>query len=82
MFDSIFNFRLLVYKNNQQAINDELVGITKNLDPQLERQVETIRSLVDSYIEIVNKQIRDFIPKIIMNVMILEVRFYIDCSST
>ena len=40
------------------------------MDPQLERQVETIRNLVDSYIGIVNKSIRDFMPKTIMHLMI------------
>jgi hypothetical protein len=40
------------------------------MDPQLERQVETIRNLVDSYIGIVNKSIRDLMPKTIMHLMI------------
>ncbi len=40
------------------------------MDPQLERQVETIRNLVDSYIGIINKSIRDLVPKTIMHLMI------------
>ena len=40
------------------------------MDPQLERQVETIRNLVDSYIGIVNKTVRDLVPKAIMHLMI------------
>lgn len=40
------------------------------MDPQLERQVETIRNLVDSYMAIVNKTIRDLMPKTIMHLMI------------
>jgi dynamin GTPase len=40
------------------------------MDPQLERQVETIRNLVDSYMAIVNKTIRDLMPKTIMYLMI------------
>lgn len=40
------------------------------MDPQLERQVETIRNLVDSYMSIINKCIRDLIPKTIMHLMI------------
>lgn len=43
---------------------------TVSMDPQLERQVETIRNLVDSYIGIVNKSIRDLMPKTIMHLMI------------
>jgi len=41
-----------------------------NMDPQLERQVETIRNLVDSYMAIVNKTVRDLMPKTIMHLMI------------
>lgn len=41
-----------------------------SMDPQLERQVETIRNLVDSYMSIINKCIRDLIPKTIMHLMI------------
>lgn len=40
------------------------------MDPQLERQVETIRNLVDSYMRIINKTTRDLVPKIIMHLMI------------
>ena len=36
------------------------------LDPQLERQVETIRTLADSYIRIVSKTVRDLVPKTVM----------------
>ena len=43
---------------------------TLSMDPQLERQVETIRNLVDSYIGIVNKTVRDLVPKAIMHLMI------------
>lgn len=47
---------------------------TVSMDPQLERQVETICNLVDSYIGIVNKSIRDLMPKTIMHLMINSVR--------
>lgn len=43
---------------------------TFSMDPQLERQVETIRNLVDSYIGIINKSARDLVPKTIMHLMI------------
>lgn len=45
-----------------------------SMDPQLERQVETIRNLVDSYMNIVYKAIRDLMPKTIMHLMINNVR--------
>lgn len=41
-----------------------------SMDPQLERQVETIRNLVDSYMAIINKTVRDLMPKTIMHLMI------------
>lgn len=44
-------------------------------DPQLERQVEIIRSLVDSYMNIIYKTIRDLMPKTIMHLMINSVRY-------
>lgn len=43
---------------------------TSSLDPQLERQVETIRNLVDSYMKIVTKTFRDLVPKIIMHLTV------------
>ncbi|XP_032883951.1 dynamin-3 isoform X2 [Amblyraja radiata] len=47
-------------------------------DPQLERQVETIRSLVDSYMCIIHKTIQDLIPKIIMHLMINNTKGFIN----
>ncbi|KAG5272441.1 hypothetical protein AALO_G00165590 [Alosa alosa] len=49
-----------------------------SMDPQLERQVETIRSLVDSYMGIVNKTVRDLIPKTIMHLMVNNTKEYIN----
>lgn len=51
-----------------------------SMDPQLERQVETIRNLVDSYMAIVNKTVRDLMPKTIMHLMINNVsRWWENC---
>ncbi|CAL1539543.1 unnamed protein product [Lymnaea stagnalis] len=49
-----------------------------SMDPQLERQVETIRNLVDSYLKIVNKTQRDLVPKTIMYLIISNIRGFID----
>uniref|UniRef100_A0A673C6M7 Interferon-induced GTP-binding protein Mx n=1 Tax=Sphaeramia orbicularis TaxID=375764 RepID=A0A673C6M7_9TELE len=46
-------------------------------DPQLERQVETIRNLVDSYMSIIYKTIRDLMPKTIMHLIINSVKEFI-----
>jgi dynamin GTPase len=48
------------------------------VDPQLERQVETIRNLVDSYMKIVTKTCRDLVPKIIMYLMINDAKNFIN----
>ena len=47
------------------------------MDPQLERQVETIRNLVDSYMKIVTKTCRDLVPKVIMALMINDAKAFI-----
>ncbi|XP_073868341.1 dynamin-3 isoform X9 [Macaca fascicularis] len=68
-----------VYPDKSVAENDEN-GQAENfsMDPQLERQVETIRNLVDSYMSIINKCIRDLIPKTIMHLMINNVKDFIN----
>lgn len=52
-------------------------GQIASLDPVLERQVETIRNLVDSYMKIVTKTFRDIVPKLIMHLMINSAKNYI-----
>lgn len=51
---------------------------TSSLDPMLERQVETIRNLVDSYMRIVTKTTRDMVPKAIMMMIINNVKEFIN----
>ncbi|XP_071371760.1 dynamin-1a isoform X1 [Centroberyx affinis] len=51
-----------------------------SMDPQLERQVETIRNLVDSYMAIVNKTVRDLMPKTIMHLMINNTKDFINAE--
>ncbi|KAJ0059138.1 hypothetical protein NL108_008564, partial [Boleophthalmus pectinirostris] len=61
-----------VYPEKTVTVESETTSSTDNfsMDPQLERKVETIRNLVDSYMAIVNKCIRDLMPKTIMHLMI------------
>ncbi|XP_056624161.1 dynamin-2 isoform X2 [Triplophysa dalaica] len=67
-----------VYPEKDQAENEDSVPADSiSMDPQLERQVETIRNLVDSYIGIVNKSIRDLMPKTIMHLMINSAKEFI-----
>ncbi|XP_067341182.1 dynamin-1a isoform X5 [Channa argus] len=51
-----------------------------SMDPQLERQVETIRNLVDSYMAIINKTVRDLMPKTIMHLMINNTKEFINAE--
>jgi len=51
---------------------------TNSLDPQLERQVETIRNLVDSYMRIVTKTTRDMVPKCIMYLVVNNTKDFIN----
>ncbi|XP_037121858.1 dynamin-1a isoform X6 [Syngnathus acus] len=55
-------------------------GFMNSIDPQLERQVETIRNLVDSYMAIVNKTVRDLMPKTIMHLMINNCKEFINAE--
>lgn len=48
-----------------------------SMDPQLERQVETIRNLVDSYMKIITKTFRDLVPKVIMYLCINNTKDFI-----
>jgi len=57
-------FWLLVWQSKDEVTS---------LDPQLERQVETIRNLVDSYLKIVHKTQRDIVPKTVMHLIVNEV---------
>jgi len=49
----------------------------QSMDPQLERQVETIRNLVDSYMMIVTKTLQDQVPKICMHLMVNSTKYFI-----
>ncbi|XP_060921372.1 dynamin-3 isoform X6 [Labrus mixtus] len=67
-----------VYPEKDQAENEDAAPAdTFSMDPQLERQVETIRNLVDSYIGIINKSTRDLVPKTIMHLMINSAKDFI-----
>ncbi|XP_044756589.1 dynamin-like isoform X1 [Coccinella septempunctata] len=72
-----------VYPEKQtDIINGEEEQSTDNalssMDPQLERQVETIRNLVDSYMKIVTKTTRDLVPKTIMYMIINNIKDFIN----
>ncbi|XP_013115100.1 dynamin isoform X1 [Stomoxys calcitrans] len=56
----------------------EQASVETSTDPQLERQVETIRNLVDSYMKIVTKTTRDMVPKSIMMLIINNTKDFIN----
>lgn len=61
-------------EGSESSANDSFIT---SMDPQLERQVETIRNLVDSYMAIVSKAIRDLMPKTIIHLMIHNTKEFI-----
>jgi len=69
------------YKKPEEEGGAEEEDLDKQIedskDPQLERQVETIRNLVDSYISIVIKNLKDQVPKMIMYHMLNATRSFI-----
>uniref|UniRef100_UPI0037E70B2F dynamin-3-like n=1 Tax=Semicossyphus pulcher TaxID=241346 RepID=UPI0037E70B2F len=71
-----------VYPEKTTTVESETTTTSDNfsMDPQLERKVETIRNLVDSYMAIVNKCIRDLMPKAIMHLMIINVKDFINAE--
>ncbi|KAJ3594565.1 hypothetical protein NHX12_003872 [Muraenolepis orangiensis] len=71
-----------VYTEKTTTVESESTTTSENfsMDPQLERKVETIRNLVDSYMAIVNKCIRDLMPKTIMHLMINNVKDFINAE--
>ncbi|MFH4978863.1 hypothetical protein AB6A40_005572 [Gnathostoma spinigerum] len=64
-----------VYPEKEKPADEEAAEEVEetSLDPQLERQVETIRNLVDSYMRIVTKSIRDLVPKAVMFLIVNKV---------
>ncbi|KAM6080019.1 dynamin-3 isoform 9-T9 [Theristicus caerulescens] len=68
------------YKDDETENDENGQADNFSMDPQLERQVETIRNLVDSYMSIINKCIRDLIPKTIMHLMINNVKEFINAE--
>jgi dynamin GTPase len=67
-------------KQTEQQNGEEASGENQSssMDPQLERQVETIRNLVDSYMRIVTKTTRDLVPKTIMYMIINHTKDFIN----
>uniref|UniRef100_A0A6Q2X3K2 dynamin GTPase n=1 Tax=Esox lucius TaxID=8010 RepID=A0A6Q2X3K2_ESOLU len=69
-------------ERSSNVLENDVLGHVDNfsMDPQLERKVETIRNLVESYMAIVNKCIRDLMPKTIMHLMITNVKDFINAE--
>uniref|UniRef100_A0A8C5C2D1 Interferon-induced GTP-binding protein Mx n=1 Tax=Gadus morhua TaxID=8049 RepID=A0A8C5C2D1_GADMO len=55
-------------------------GQIHSMDPQLERQVEIVRNLVESYMAIIHRTVRDLIPKTIMHLMVNNTKEYINAD--
>lgn len=61
-------------QEDDDDVPDEELG---SVDPQMERQVETIKNLVESYFSIVSKNIRDIVPKTIMHMMVNKMKDFL-----
>ena len=68
---------LLQYQTDKDDTPEEQQEHRTSADPQLERQVETIRNLVESYMLIVTTTLKDMTPKMIMGVMINHTKLFI-----
>ncbi|XP_062516080.1 dynamin-1-like isoform X2 [Corticium candelabrum] len=68
-----------VYPEKEEDEEEATSGDLGALDPQLERQVETIRNLVDSYMGIISKIVSDQVPKIIMHLLVNQLK---ECIQT
>uniref|UniRef100_A0A665W8D9 Interferon-induced GTP-binding protein Mx n=1 Tax=Echeneis naucrates TaxID=173247 RepID=A0A665W8D9_ECHNA len=66
-----------VDKEKVEAEESSGDGQIHSLDPQLERQVEIVRNLVDSYLSIIHRTVRDLIPKTIMHLMVNNTKEFI-----
>jgi len=69
--------------NEFEESQDDAQGKPKSSlfeDAQLERQVEIIRTLVESYMNIVRKTFKDFIPKVIMSLLVNKCKYFIEAE--
>uniref|UniRef100_A0A183TIC6 PH domain-containing protein n=1 Tax=Schistocephalus solidus TaxID=70667 RepID=A0A183TIC6_SCHSO len=69
-------------KPQKQTPEEAMDNVLESDDPQLQRQVEIIQNLVESYMKIVHKTQRDLVPKLIMHMVVNEVCifFLLFCS--
>lgn len=60
------------------SLEFQYTEVKEDVDPQLKRQVEVIRNLVDSYMTIVNKSTKDLIPKVITHMILNSTKKFIN----
>ena len=67
----------MLYTNRDECVLErppQTLKIPENLTEQEAVQVEVTRVLIDSYFDIVRKNVQDFVPKIVMNFMVNQVK--------
>ncbi|XP_069965679.1 dynamin isoform X4 [Bactrocera oleae] len=74
----VYPEKQVAQENGDEQEGQESASEESATDPQLERQVETIRNLVDSYMKIVTKTTRDMVPKSIMMLIINNTKDFIN----
>ncbi|XP_034036310.1 dynamin-3-like [Thalassophryne amazonica] len=72
--------RAAVYPENLTVDGQENEDCESLTDPHLQRQVETISNLVESYMNIIYKTIRDLVPKTIMHFMVNSLKEFMSCE--
>jgi len=63
--------------NGVEASEGPDESFSRGGDPALERQVATIRNLVESYMNIVIKTTKDLVPKIIVHMIVNDLKFFV-----
>ena len=64
----------------REEVPAEEVESEVSVDPQLDRQVEIIKSLIESYMSIVKKNTRDIVPKTVMFYLVNSVKDYLSAE--
>uniref|UniRef100_A0A0X3PQ02 dynamin GTPase n=1 Tax=Schistocephalus solidus TaxID=70667 RepID=A0A0X3PQ02_SCHSO len=64
-------------KPQKQTPEEAMDNVLESDDPQLQRQVEIIQNLVESYMKIVHKTQRDLVPKLIMHMVVNELKQFL-----
>ena len=69
-----------VYPAKEEVPAEDQIEAEVSVDPQLDRQVEIIKSLIESYMTIVKKTTRDIVPKTVMFYLVNNVKDFLQAE--